>query len=65
MVNLGAVNFTDLTLEQLRSLTYGNAAANCISGSDGENALFPGEVFAVHTWRRKLCEGHRHKPLGP
>ncbi|HBZ69970.1 MAG TPA: hypothetical protein DEP35_09645 [Deltaproteobacteria bacterium] len=46
IVNLGVVNFANLTLADLQGLSYGNAQ---ISGSDGSNALVYGDVFAVKT----------------
>jgi hypothetical protein len=46
IVNLGVVNFSNVTLSQLQSLTYGTAPIN---GSDVGNLLVPGDVFAVET----------------
>jgi hypothetical protein len=46
IVNLGVTSFAGITLSDLTTLVYGTSG---ISGSDGSNALVPGDVFAVHT----------------
>lgn len=46
IVNLGAVNFSGLTLANLQALSYGSAP---IVGSDVGNVLTYGDVFAVKT----------------
>lgn len=47
LVNLGAVNFANLTAAQLQALTYSTSAS--IDGSNGTSLLVVGDVFAVHT----------------
>jgi hypothetical protein len=45
-VNHGAVQCSSLALNELEKLRYGSY---WIYGSDDENFLVPGDVFAVHT----------------
>jgi hypothetical protein len=46
IVNMGTVNFDNVSLAQLRGLNYTMVP---IDGSDGTNVLVPGDVFAVET----------------
>lgn len=46
IVNLGLVNFRDLSSEELRTISYGSQR---IDGSDRSNTLIVGDVFAVRT----------------
>ena len=46
IVNLGAVNFSSVTLAYLQSLTYGTTPID--GNNDNTNLLVTGDVFAVH-----------------
>jgi hypothetical protein len=46
IVNLGVVDFANVTLAELEGLTYGTAV---IDGSDTDNLLVQGDVFAAYT----------------